>query len=166
MSTEAPKLLSEETWDYAFVYTSEWTFQWLDYVTRTTGRLTRSVRFVDMTGISLSNFDRASTKRDSKIMNEMEDTYPQLLQTLYGCYPPSFMHTVWSFIRPIMPKRIIDKIDLIEPSKNEKERDRVLQHISLQDLPVHFGGKNAVAPRDWDDTCFQPQSEITDEVET
>ena len=150
MNPEAPKLLSEEVWDYSFVYSSEWAHQWLDYVTRTTGRLTKSIRFIDMTGVQLTkHFDRASNKRDSKIMNEMEDVYPQLLETLYGCYPPSFMHLIWALIRPIMPKRIIDKIDLIEPNKNEKERDRVLKYISKENLPVHFGGDNTVPPKDW-----------------
>ena len=165
MNPEAAKLLSQETWDYAFIYNSEWTFQWLDYVTRTTGRLTKSVRLVDMSGLSLGHFDRASTKRDGKIMNEMEDMYPQLLDTLYGCYPPSFMHTIWSFLRPIMPKRIIDKIDLVEPGTNKKERDRLLKHISLEDLPVYFGGKNEVPPKDWDN-LYPWKPTITDEIET
>jgi hypothetical protein len=74
LSPEASSVLDDETWDYSFVYTSEWCHQWLDYVTRTTGRLTKSIRFIDMRGVSLTkHFDRASMKRDSKIMNEMED---------------------------------------------------------------------------------------------
>jgi hypothetical protein len=32
--------LSEDKWLPMFIYCTEWTFQWLDYVTRTTGRLT------------------------------------------------------------------------------------------------------------------------------
>lgn len=146
---EAVNEVDEETWDWAFVYTSEWTHQWLDYVTRTTGRLTKSIRFMDLTGMSLSHLDRASTKRDAKIMNEMEDVYPQLLETLYGCWPPSFMHKVWAFVRPIMPKRIIDKIDLITPDTDAGERDRLLKHISKKNLPKKFGGNNEVDPKDW-----------------
>jgi hypothetical protein len=150
MNPEAVKLLSEETWDYAFVYSSEWSHQWLDYVTRTTGRLTKSVRFIDMTGVSLlKNFDRATSKRDGKIMNEMVDVYPQLLETIYACYPPTFMHLIWAFIRPILPKRIIDKVDLVTPDTNEKERDRLLKHISKESLPVHYGGDNTVPHKDW-----------------
>lgn len=73
-SPEAAHILSDEVWDYAFVYTSEWCHQWLDYVSRTTGRLTKSIRFIDMRNISMmKHVDRASMKRDSKIMNEMED---------------------------------------------------------------------------------------------
>lgn len=150
MNPQASELLDEDTWDWSFISSSEWTHQWLDYVTRTTGRLTKSVRFVDMTDLRLfKHMDRASTKRDAKIMNEMEDVYPQLLETLYGCWPPSFMHKVWAFIRPIMPKRIIDKIDLITPDTNQGERARLLKHISEKNLPERFGGSNKVDPADW-----------------
>ena len=82
-------------------------------------------------------------------MAQMEDCYPQLLQTIFAAYPPTFMHWIWSVVRPIMPKRIIDKVDIIEPSKNDKERDRLLEHVTLETLPVDFGGLNTVPPKDW-----------------
>jgi hypothetical protein len=150
MDPEAANVLSDEVWDYAFVYTSEWSHQWLDYITRTTGRLTKSVRLIDLNGLKFTkHMDRASMKRDSKIMNEMEDVYPQLLETIFACYPPSFMHKVWALIRAIMPRRIIDKIDLIEPNVNEEERNRLLKHITIEHLPKYFGGENKVPPKDW-----------------
>jgi hypothetical protein len=150
MSPEAVGILDEETWDYAFVYSSEWSHQWLDYVTRTTGRLTKSIRFIDMTGFSLTkHLDRASTKRDAKIMNEMEDVYPQLLETIYLVNPGTIIHKLWAFMRPIMPKRVLDKIDIITPDTNTGERDRLLKHISKKNLPKWLGGNNEVDPKDW-----------------
>lgn len=65
--------LTEDHWLAVYMYTTEWTFQWLDYVTRTTGRLTRSVRIADTAGISMGSFNRECTKRDGKIMSLMED---------------------------------------------------------------------------------------------
>ena len=150
MNPEASKVLSQETWDFSHVYMSEWNHQWLDYVTRTTGRLTKETRFVDMTGASFTkHFDRASNKWDGRIMNEMEDVYPQLLETIYVCYPPTFVHAAWALVRPVMPKRILDKIDFITPDSNEKERDRLLKHITKESLPVHCGGDNTAPPKDW-----------------
>lgn len=147
---EGSKLLSEDTWDYSFIYSAEWSHQWVDYITRTTGRLTKEVRFVDLTGLQLTkHLDRAANKRDGKIMGEMEDVYPQMLETIYCCYPPSFMHAIWSIIRLVMPKRVLDKIDIITPNANKTERDRLLKHISIEHLPEHFGGENTVAPKDW-----------------
>lgn len=60
--------LSFATWEYAFIYTSEWTFQWLDYITRTTGRLTRSVRIVELQKITMSTFNRRDMKFDGNII--------------------------------------------------------------------------------------------------
>lgn len=52
-------------------------------------------------------------------------------------------------VRPIMPKRIIDKIDLITPDTDETERERLLKYISKKNLPKDFGGNNEVPPKDW-----------------
>jgi CRAL/TRIO domain len=72
-------------------------------------------------------------------MGEMKDCYPYLLQTIVAFYPPTFMHWIWAFIRPLMPAHVLDKLDLIEHATNEKERDRLLQPVSLENLPIDFG---------------------------
>ena len=41
---ELVKNVAREDWLPSFCYTSEWSFQWVDYITRTTGLLTKSVR--------------------------------------------------------------------------------------------------------------------------
>eukprot|EP00980_Cylindrotheca_fusiformis_P015518 scaffold4412_cov91-Cylindrotheca_fusiformis.AAC.1 len=98
--SETLNQLSDEEWDSMFVYTSEWSFQWLDYVTRTTGRLTKTVRFVNLEGVSYSDFHRKAIQRDGKILDRMEDVYPQLLHALYIYNAPSWINTVWGLVRP------------------------------------------------------------------
>lgn len=150
MDPNASKTLTTDVWDYAFIYSSEWSHQWLDYVTRTTGRLTKSIRFIDMQNLSITkSFDRESNKRDGKIMNYMEDCYPQLLETIYACNPPEWMHLIWAIMRPIMPKRILDKVDVVQPERNAKEGARFFKHVSKKDLPAMYGGDNPVLPTDW-----------------
>ena len=56
-----------------FILTSEWAHQWLDYVTRTTGRFTKSVRLIDFSNFSLFQNSREATKRDGKIMDMVRD---------------------------------------------------------------------------------------------
>jgi len=142
--------MKEEIWLESYVYCSEWTHQWLDYITRTTGRFTKSIRFIDFSGVSLTkHIDRVSNIRDSKIMNYMEDCYPQLLATMFICGTPSWIHLLWAVFRPLLPQRLIDKIDVVHPERNEKERARILKHISMEDLPLKYGGENQVAPKDW-----------------
>ena len=150
MNPNATKLITEETWDYAFIYSSEYVHQWLDYVTRTTGRLTKSIRFIDMKDLNfVKHFDRASSKRDGKIMNEMEDCYPQLLESIYPFNAPTWMHLIWEFMRPIMPTRILDKIDIIQPDTNKTEKRRLYKHIHKKKLPTFLGGKNETPIQEW-----------------
>ncbi|KAL3927454.1 MAG: hypothetical protein SGBAC_013083 [Bacillariaceae sp.] len=132
-----------------FILTSEWAHQWLDYVTRTTGRFTKSVRLIDFSNFSIFQNSREATKRDGKIMDMMEDIYPQLLQALFIYNAPSWIHSAWAIFRPIMPKRIIAKIDIIDPKSNQKEKQKLLAFLSEENMPVPMGGSNTASPRDW-----------------
>jgi hypothetical protein len=89
---KATAVVSEEAWDDAFIYASEFCHQWLDYTTRTTGRLTKSIRLIDTRGVSMKVLlDRKSNQRDGKVMGKMEDCYPQLLETIFICFPPRYV---------------------------------------------------------------------------
>ena len=131
------------------MFIAEWTHQWLDYIARTTGRLTKSVRIVDAAGLSLARASLENSKRDGRAMAVMQDCYPQSLQTIFICHAPAWIHVPWRILRPILPKRVIEKVDFILPEKRETERDRLLKHISLDNLQVRFGGRNVVWPVDF-----------------
>ena len=149
MVSGASEVIPPETWNWAFIASSEWTFQWLDYVTRTTGRLTKSIRFIDLQGVTLKSFHRKDLKHDGDIMGQMEDCYPQLLESIKVCNAPTFIHIIWTIARAIMPKRVVEKFDVIHPQTNDKERQSLYRHISHDTLPVKFGGSNSVPPREW-----------------
>lgn len=128
-------------WPRIFRFGSEWQFQWLDYVTRTTGLFTKAVRIVDMAEFTFKGMNLECGKRDSAAMAEMEDTYPQLLQTIYICHSSAWLQVPWRIMRPILPKRFVSKLDFINPAKNEKEKNSLLEYIDNEHLPVRFGGK-------------------------
>jgi len=142
--------LSAECWDTAIVYCSEWTFQWTDYVTRTTGRLTKSIRIVDMQGVTLSDLrDRKPRSREAKIFRTMENCYPQLLQSIFVVNPPALLSVLGGMFRLILPKRILDKFNVISPQTEEKDRKYLLHHMSMEHLPEAYGGQNKVPPSEW-----------------
>jgi CRAL/TRIO domain len=141
--------VDESDWLPVFRYLSEWTFQWLDFITRTTGRLTKVVRIVDAAGISLARLRPEVFKRDCRAMGVMEDCYPQMLQMVFICHAPSWIQVPWGILRPILPKRVVEKIDFMVPEKRDKERARLLKYISEEHLPVRFGGTNGVWPVDF-----------------
>jgi CRAL/TRIO domain len=120
--------------------------QWLDYVTRTTGWLTKAIRIVDVKGMSLSKVNRECLKRNARYINTMEDCYPQLLQSLYFCHAPALFQNFWTTFRPILPKRLVSKVDLIDPEHRPSDCCKLLQHIDEEHLPERFGGKNKTWP--------------------
>ena len=141
------KFVDESVWMPSFLYASEWTHQWLDYVTRTTGRLTKAIRIVDLTGISpAKHMSAEATHREGKAMDAMEDCYPQMLQSLFFVHPPLWIEAPWCIFRPILPKRVRDKI--VSPEKRERDAKKLLKYISADQLPVRYGGTSTAWPVD------------------
>jgi hypothetical protein len=79
-------------------------------------------------------------------MGAMEDCYPQLLSAFCVCNPPIWIHVPWKIIRPYFPKRVVSKVDFINPKQNEKERNRLLAYVSEEQLATRFGGTHGHWP--------------------
>ena len=143
------KNVDGQDWLPSFFYLNEWSHQWVDYVTRTTGRLTKSVQLADTKGISLGGINSGKCRRDGKVIGIMEDCYPQMLQGTLVCNAPAWAQIPWRICRPLLPKRMVQKIDFVNSAKNEKERKRLFAYISEEHLPARFGGKNEAWPADF-----------------
>ena len=139
--TKLMKEVDESNWFPTVLYLSEWAFQWCDFITRTTGRLTKNVRLIDFDGVRLRDMSLVGAKRDSKAMNQTEDCYPQLLRSVYVCHGLTWIQSIWRFVRPLLPKRAVEKVDFIHPKSNDKERDRLLKYVKMELLPERFGGQ-------------------------
>jgi CRAL/TRIO domain len=144
------KTLDKSVWIDSFTYISEWSFQWNDYITRTTGLFTKSIRFIDMGGFTISGISMESLTRDGKAMEVMEDCYPQLLQGVFVCRSPVWIQMPWRICRNLLPKRVVSKMDFIDPENNESERNRLFQHISIGHLPSCYGGQYMPWPLDFE----------------
>jgi CRAL/TRIO domain len=143
------KTLTEDYWIDILLYCSEWSFQWSDYVTRTTGRLTKSIRFLDVEGTTMSSINRECSRRDGKVMSLMENCYPQMLDTIFPFNAPFIIDMLWSFVRVVLPKRVVSKFDFIKPIQSDGDRRKLYRHISETDLPDYLGGKNRINPQFW-----------------
>lgn len=140
--------VDEADWLEVFTLVSEFTHQWCDYLTRTTGRLTKNVRIVTLEGLHLSKISNEMNRRDGKTMGSMEDCYPQMLQSIFLCDAPAWVQIPWQIVRPIMPKRVVEKMDFLNPTKNKKHLDKILSFIDVEFLPEHFGGDHKSWPVD------------------
>ena len=132
--------LSEEEQRLAHRLSNEWLWRHCDEVTRRTGYLTKYIRLIDLSGMTLRGINREFQKRDAKNSKLIEDFYPQLLGAVYICHAPRWMHGVWRGLRRLMPARVVEKVDFVEPLTNPAERKRLLRWIALDHLPRCFGG--------------------------
>lgn len=125
----------------AFSYFNEWTHQWLDYTTRKTGRLTKSIRLLNVKGAGLYSINFQTIRLEAKAANSLQEYYPQMLESFYICDPPTWAHIPWKTIRPLLPARVAKKIDFVAPRSSKKERKRLAAHIQEKDLPIKYGGQ-------------------------
>jgi len=133
--------LSNEECLQAFVYTQEWIFQWLDFVSRKTGRLTKLFRVIDLEGMTLPQFHLKHFQRESQLLGTMEDYYPQLLHGLCVVNAGPWIQIPWNLLRPLMPKRVLTKVDFAQPKEKSKDREKLLRFIDRTYLPVDYGGE-------------------------
>ena len=124
----------------AHLYLSEWKFQWLDYLTRTTGRVTKYLSIADCDEVSRKMIHRDCKKQDSQAAKILEDKYPQLLGAMLVCNAPIWADVVFTILKPFLPKRLLAKVNLIKPLKKERDLLLVLEYISREHLPAKYGG--------------------------
>eukprot|EP00545_Synedropsis_sp_CCMP1620_P014207 CAMPEP_0119013202 /NCGR_PEP_ID=MMETSP1176-20130426/8128_1 /TAXON_ID=265551 /ORGANISM="Synedropsis recta cf, Strain CCMP1620" /LENGTH=314 /DNA_ID=CAMNT_0006966265 /DNA_START=39 /DNA_END=983 /DNA_ORIENTATION=+ len=126
--------------EWPFWYFMEWMFQVLDATTRRTGRLTKGIRFVDLGAFSLRQNNRECINRNAKNARECQDHYPQMLASVYVIHVIAIFQGAYRLIKPLLPKRFVEKLNIINPVKNKKEKALLLKHISEENLPIRFGG--------------------------
>lgn len=133
--------VKESDWLPSYLHYNEMAYQWIDYITRKTGRLTKLVRIIDGQNIQWNAFNIECSRRDGAVMKLTEDCYPQLLAGMYICDAPSYIQLPWRMIRPLFPKRVLQKFDFINPNTNTNEYQRlILPHLCEDHVPARYGG--------------------------
>jgi len=125
----------------------EWTFQRMDGVTRRTGRITKYVQLWDTRGVGLSQANYQFIKLDSEEAKKRQYVYPQLMGASYYCNTPTFAKFAWErIVKPLMPQSVLEKTDLLDPTRRAEDLDKLLKWLTLDELPVFLGGQNHVWP--------------------
>lgn len=105
------KELTEDHWFAFFGQCAEWCFQWADYRTRLSGRLTNCVGFVDAQGMSLKSFHAECTLRDGRALGVLHDCYPQTIEAIKIRNPPGGFRILWRMVRAVLPKSVVAMLD-------------------------------------------------------
>jgi hypothetical protein len=134
--------LDVDDWVAGLTYVNEYNYQWLDYISRTTGRLTKSIRIVNIGTASIGQVDFSCQQSYTKAVAQMEDCYPQAVSQIFVCFAPSWIYLPWKAIKPLLPQRVVSKMDFLHPIKNHADLQTILTKVPKSMLPVTFGGTN------------------------
>ena len=133
-----------------YMYVNESVYKTLDEVTRRTGRLTKCLRVIDFGKVQLRKLNLSYLKKDAAASKDIEDYYPQLLGMLLVVNSPSWLSMIWNTLRPLFPRRLVEKVDFFGSISDEKSRSKCLKrftkYISEENLPHRYGGKEEKWP--------------------
>ena len=146
IDTHALANVEQEDWLRGMTYVNEFQFQWLDYLTRTTGRLTKSTHIVDVAGIYFSMFNMTTQRKYTSATRAMQDCYPQAVQAYLVCHAPVWIEGPWRYLKPLLPSRVVEKLDFLNPRQYDEDLKRLLQYVPKALLPERFGGENQPWP--------------------
>ena len=134
----------EEEETKMFLTWSEWRFQVLDEVTRRTGRLTKHAIFIDCEGIGWKHMDRKASAREAKLMSLTQNVYPQVNGGFFLLKMPTFMQYFIRLVRPLYPKRLLEKMDVII---TESDVNRIYPRFAdINTIPKCFRGTHPSWP--------------------
>jgi len=132
----------QKDWVAAMSYVNEYQFQWNDYLTRTSGRLTKAVHLIDAQGIGVADFYTSTAQQKYTTATTcLEDCYPQAVEAYLVCHAPVWVETPWRLLKPLLPTRVVQKLDFLNPTQYPQDRERLLQYTPDKLLPQRFGGQ-------------------------
>ena len=134
-------IATQEDLKNSYIYGNEALYQVLDGITRKTGRLTKLIKVVDLGGVALRKMNRGYLSKDSAAAKEIDDYFPQLLGGMFILHSPKWINVIWKFARPLMPKRVVEKIDFL-PKNMEKVQGIMARFVSKENLLEQYGGEN------------------------
>lgn len=138
--------LKQEDWNASMAYVNEYQFQWNDYITRTTGRLTKACHIVDVGGIGLDTYNGTAQEKYTSATTFLEDFYPQAVQAYLVCHAPIWIEAPWRILKSLLPTRVVSKLDFLNPKDYEQDHQRLLDFVPDELLPQRFGGKHEIWP--------------------
>jgi len=96
------------------------------------------VLVVDFDGWSMKNTDH---DLDKMMIDTIQNCYPERLGAAYLLNAPTIFKMAWIVIKPWLDKRTTSKIRFVT---NHETRDDLREDITLDTLPVRYGGRNNI----------------------
>ena len=140
IDTHKLSTVSDEDWLDGMSRINEYSFQWLDYITRTTGRLTKAIHIVDVSALGFSMYNMKTQTKYTTTAKKLQDCYPQAVKAYMVCNAPYWIETPYRALKPLLPTRVVSKLDFINPQLYVEDKQLLLKFVPQTQLPIKFGG--------------------------
>ena len=137
--------LPREQLQESYLFYNETVFQIQDAITRKTGRLTKTLKVIDLEGMTLKGLKLNFMKKDGHASKLAQEYYPQLVGAVYIINCPTWMSSAWKIISPLFPKRVVEKTYFFGKITSKKEKRLIWRFVEETNLPVRCGGSDS----DW-----------------
>lgn len=95
------------------------------------------VVIMDMTGVSMKNFNNGGYDVFRAITTVDQDFYPEALGKLVIINAPKIFTSLWNIVKPMLDPPLIAKIKIL----GKAYQDELLEIIAAENLPVELGGQ-------------------------
>ena len=143
IDTHKLSTVSDDDWIEGMSQINEFSFQWLDYITRTTGRLTKAIHIVDVSQLGFSMYNMKTQTKYTTTAKKLQDCYPQAVKAYMVCNAPYWIETPYRALKPLLPTRVVSKLDFINPQLYVEDKQLLLKYVPQPQLPIKFGGSYA-----------------------
>lgn len=130
--------------DSYLMHVMEWSFFQLDKAFLTRGELVGYVKIFDIDGCSMKHcswirpWAQSNSDRNKRLGFNIDECYPEWFSKVFVVNSPSFFAVLWQMIKPSLPARTSEKVEVL--SNRAKAKDRMLCMVDAAVLPAFLGG--------------------------
>jgi len=132
------------TQDTYLMHVMEWSFLQLDRASIKSGDSIGYVKIFDCDGCTMKHcglirpWAQACSDRSKRLGFNIDECYPEWFSKVFVVNSPSFFTVIWKMIKPFLPARTAEKVEVL--SNRAKAKDRMLKTIDPKALPAFLGG--------------------------
>lgn len=113
-------------------------FEMYHQLSKESNCIIRGIRIFDLEGLGMQHLSREMQAYLKSVLGPANKYFPEHLYKAFIINAPSVFSVGWSLIKGFLPERTIKKVEVL----GKDYKDRLLQFISEEELPIIYGGKN------------------------
>lgn len=121
-------------------------FMWTYISPYQNGPSSRGITVIDLDGLRLQDFVGEAVTFVKRAAFFTSRHYPERCEAIYIVNSPPFFQVFWKMIKPILDPVTIEKVRVVESSKNDNLaiRKALAERIPMENIPREYGGASKI----------------------